>query len=424
VRQGVKALTLFYGPSGSGKTYSAIQFTRGLVGPNGRIAFLDTEAGRGSHYAHLTGYDIMDLAPPFTPARYLEAIEAAEDAGYDALIIDSISHGWEGEGGVLEQAERIELNSGRAGLHCWAKPKAQHKKLINRLLRSRLHLIFCARAREKPKQVKDSRGKTEIVSEGFEPIVEKNFPFEMLLSVGFSDTAPGVPDFALKKKIPGELAGAFPQGSHVGLRAGEFVSTWLDGGAPVDHAFRAAAERGREAARGGKASLTAWWRDLDPSERKALEGMAHSELRSIAMAADDLAELGNGASADAAPSGPRHGPKGDLVRDINDDIEDPEPGETPSQPGEDAGEDSAVQASQADASPEQSPEPASGDASAAQSDDEQPEGAKRFYAATMKEIRAATTLGQRENALKGAKANGYWDMLTDEQRAAINKAGA
>jgi DNA polymerase III delta prime subunit len=309
VRQGVKALTLFYGPSGSGKTYSAIQFTRGLVGPNGRIAFLDTEAGRGSHYAHLTGYDIMDLAPPFTPARYLEAIEAAEDAGYDALIIDSISHGWEGEGGVLEQAERIELNSGRAGLHCWAKPKAQHKKLINRLLRSRLHLIFCARAREKPKQVKDSRGKTEIVSEGFEPIVEKNFPFEMLLSVGFSDTAPGVPDLALKKKIPGELAGAFPQGSTVGLRAGEFVSTWLDGGAPVDHAFRAAAEKGREAARGGKASLTAWWRDLDPSERKALEGMAHSELRSIAMAADDLAELGNGASADAAPSGPRHGPQ-------------------------------------------------------------------------------------------------------------------
>lgn len=113
----------------------------------------------------------------------------------------------------------------------------------------------------------------------------------------------------------------------------------------------------------------------------------------------------------------------DVVRDINEDIEDTDPGETPSQPGEDAGEDSPVQASQADALPEQSPEPASGDASAAQSEPEQDEGAKRFYAATMKEIRAATTAGQREAALKGAKANGYWDLLTDAQRAAINKAG-
>lgn len=112
----------------------------------------------------------------------------------------------------------------------------------------------------------------------------------------------------------------------------------------------------------------------------------------------------------------------DPVRDINDDIEDPEPGDTPSQPVQDAGEGSPSEASQADASPEQSPEPASGDASAAQSDDEQPEGARRFYAATMKEIKSATTLGQRENALKGATANGYWDMLTDEQQAQIKKA--
>lgn len=291
VRQGVKALVLLYGPSGCGKTYSAIQFTRGLVGPEGKVALLDTEAGRGSHYAHLTNYDIMDMAPPFTPARYLEAIEAAEEAGYDALIIDSISHEWEGEGGVLEQAEAIELRTNRSGLHCWAKPKGQHKKLINRLLRSRLHIIFCARAREKPKQVKDARGKTEIVSAGFEPIVEKNFPFEMLVSIGMSDAAPGVPDFDLKKKVPGELRPAFPAGQHIGMKSGELVGEWLNGGAPVDQAFRQAAEAGREAARQGTQSLKAWFADLDASEKKALKPLLDGELKSIAFASDELNAL-------------------------------------------------------------------------------------------------------------------------------------
>lgn len=291
VRQGVKALVLLYGPSGCGKTYSAIQFTRGLVGPEGTIGFLDTEAGRGSHYAHLTGYDIMDMAPPFTPARYLEAIEAAEEAGYDALIIDSISHEWEGEGGVLEQAEGIELRTNRSGLHCWAKPKGQHKKLINRLLRSRLHIVFCARAREKPKQVKDARGKTEIVSAGFEPIVEKNFPFEMLVSIGMSDTAPGVPDFDLKKKIPGELQPAFPAGQHIGMKSGELVREWLDGGAPVDQAFRDVAQAGREIARNGTEALKAWFAGLDASEKKALKPLLDGELKSIAFASDEMHAL-------------------------------------------------------------------------------------------------------------------------------------
>jgi hypothetical protein len=308
VRQGVKALTLFYGPSGSGKTYSALKFTRGLVGSEGRIAFLDTEAGRGSHYAQLTGYDIVDLAPPFTPARYLEVIEAAEEAGYDALIIDSISHEWEGEGGILEQAEAIEQRSGKPGLHCWARPKAQHKKLINRLLRSRLHLVFCARAREKPKEVKDpDTGRKSIASDGFEPIVEKNFPYEMLLAVGFSDTRPGVPDLALKKKVPGELLAAFPEGDHVTERAGCFIAAWLDGAAAVDEAFREVAEGGREAARRGSQALKDWWSALDGSEKRALQTVLDFELKSIAHASDDIARTTQ-EHDEQAPLGPRHGP--------------------------------------------------------------------------------------------------------------------
>lgn len=332
VRQGVKALLCFYGPSGCGKTYSAILAARGLVGSEGKIAFLDTEAGRGSHYAHLTNYDIMDLAPPFTPSRYLEAIEAAEEAGYDALIIDSISHEWEGEGGVLEQAEAVELRTKRSGLHCWAKPKAHHKKLINRLLRSRLHLVFCARAREKPKQVKVN-GKTEIVSEGFEPIVEKNFPFEMLVSVGFSDAAPGVPDFSLKKKVPGELKPAFPDGEQVGVKCGATIAAWLGGGAPVNEAFREAAEAGREVARRGSAALSDWWEALAGSEKRALKNLLDAELKSIARAVDDFNQTAAESFTATDQEAPR-GPKGSALS-VSDDC-DPFPGDAPAPYEDDA----------------------------------------------------------------------------------------
>jgi KaiC/GvpD/RAD55 family RecA-like ATPase len=90
------------GPSGSGKTYSALLIARGLVGPEGRIAVIDTERGSASLYADLTPFDVAELAPPFTPERYVEAIRAAEKAGYDAIVIDSLSHAWAGPGGILD----------------------------------------------------------------------------------------------------------------------------------------------------------------------------------------------------------------------------------------------------------------------------------------------------------------------------------
>lgn len=309
VRQGVKALINLYGPSGCGKTYSAIQLMRGLVGPEGRIAFIDTEAGRGSHYADLTPYDRADLAPPFTPDRYREAIEAAEEAGYDGLIIDSISHEWEGEGGVLEWAESIELRTKKSGLHCWNKPKGAHKKLINRLLRSRLHIIFCARAREKPKTVLDDRGKQQIVSDGFQPIVEKNFPYEMLISVGMSDAAPGVPDLNLQKKIPGELMPAFPAGKHIDIETGQTLAAWLDGAAPVDVELREIEEAGREAARNGTEALRRWWSADARARQKELEGLLNGELKSIAQAADTFNQTVDEAANATAGDGKRPDPR-------------------------------------------------------------------------------------------------------------------
>lgn len=102
LRQQAKLRLALTGPSGSGKTYSALLIAQGLA-PGGRIALLDTERGSGALYAHLTDYDVATFAPPFTPERYVQFVRDAEAAGYDVLIIDSLSHEWAGAGGILDR---------------------------------------------------------------------------------------------------------------------------------------------------------------------------------------------------------------------------------------------------------------------------------------------------------------------------------
>src|SRR5438128_2317445 len=99
------------GPAGSGKTYSALLIASGL---GGRIGMIDTEHGSGDLYADLLpeGYDVLPLTPPFTPARYIEAIHALEQSGVQTIIVDSLSHAWAGEGGSLDRQGKIADKSG------------------------------------------------------------------------------------------------------------------------------------------------------------------------------------------------------------------------------------------------------------------------------------------------------------------------
>jgi DNA replication protein DnaC len=92
-RKQAKLRLALCGPSGSGKTYSALLIAQGIA-PNGKVALIDTERGSGELYADLAAYDVAPLAPPFTPARYIELIKEAGKAGCDVLIIDSLSHAY------------------------------------------------------------------------------------------------------------------------------------------------------------------------------------------------------------------------------------------------------------------------------------------------------------------------------------------
>src|SRR5665811_318110 len=102
-KQRVKARFAIDGPSGSGKTFTALVAATALA-ENGKIAVIDTEHGSASLYSDAFSFDVLEL-DNYHPNNYIKAIEMAEKQGYDVIVIDSLSHAWEGEGGALDLAD-------------------------------------------------------------------------------------------------------------------------------------------------------------------------------------------------------------------------------------------------------------------------------------------------------------------------------
>ena len=170
------------GPTGSGKTYSALQIARGVVGPKGRIAVIDTENYSASLYADAADFDVLNLTN-FGPADYVDAIEQAEKAGYDAVVIDSLSHAWIGIGGALDQVDKAQAKSEAAGrtansFTAWRNITPQHNKMVDKLVRANLHIIVTMRVKMEFVQEKDERGKTIVRKVGLQPVQRDGLEYE------------------------------------------------------------------------------------------------------------------------------------------------------------------------------------------------------------------------------------------------------
>jgi hypothetical protein len=231
------------GGTGSGKTRSALRLATGMAGGK-RFAVIDTEAGRAKHYANDFAFDHGELKPPFRPQAYAEAIHAADAAGYPVIVVDSMSHEWAGEGGILDwQEAELERMSGddwkkreACKMAAWIKPKMDHKKMVQRLLQVRAHLILCFRAEEKVEMVRGDDGKMKIMPkktltglDGWVPICEKSFPFELTASFLLTAARPGIP---LPIKLYEQHRALFPLEQQIDERAGAKLAEWAAGGAP------------------------------------------------------------------------------------------------------------------------------------------------------------------------------------------------
>ena len=240
VREAVGLLIGLAGGTGSGKTLSGLYLAKGLAG-NQRFAIIDTEAGRALHYADQFQFDHGDLKPPFTPDRYVEAIQAADKAGYPVILVDSMSHEYAGEGGLLDwheaELQRMAGDDWKRRESCtmaaWVKPKMSHKAFVSKLLQLRAHLILCFRAEPKVEMVKKD-GKMVIVPkqsltglDGWLPITEKNFPYELTASFLLTADAPGIPK---PIKLQNQHRPFFPIDKTISEEAGAALAAWARGG--------------------------------------------------------------------------------------------------------------------------------------------------------------------------------------------------
>ena len=161
------------GASGSGKTFTALSIAENL---GSKILFVDTEHGSASKYADIFSFDVVELSD-FAPENFIQAIKLGEANGYDVVIIDSLSHEWNGKGGILElhsAEEKITRNKFTA----WAKITPRHNALIETIVQSKTNVITTMRAKTDYSMNKDERGKTTVENVGLAPIQREGMEYE------------------------------------------------------------------------------------------------------------------------------------------------------------------------------------------------------------------------------------------------------
>lgn len=240
VREGVSLIVSIAGASGSGKTRSALRLARGIVGGDmSKVFVIDTEARRALHHADvfIPRFRHLDLQPPFRPERFQEAIQAAIEAGAGAVVTDSFSDEYEGEGGIVEWAETSET----PGAAAWKEPKRAHKHFLNYVRQVRVPLIFCLRAEERVRiePDPDKPRKTRVVPLGWMPVCEKRWMYDMTLSLTLAPDTKGCPRSDLPHKLPDFATAWFRDGQMIDEAAGAALADWARGEDP-EAATRAA----------------------------------------------------------------------------------------------------------------------------------------------------------------------------------------
>lgn len=293
-RAGARLVIGIAGVSGGGKTYTALQLAWGLAnGDASKVGLLDTENRRGSLYADiLKGRDgsvhqflIGNMDAPFSPQRYIDAILEFQAAGVEVLVIDSVSHEWNGLGGVLSMVSKYEKS-----ITAWKNVKPEHQRFMNTMLQSDMHIIVCIRATNKV-DWKDPKNPKSL---GIMPVQQEEFMFEMTASLMMWDGGKSRDVM----KCPADLAPIFGEagGIHEGYltaKNGLELRHWVDGGVSLDPKLENARNTLRTVAEQGEAALKEAWATLPAGVRKQLGGTIPAEIIAAAQAFDNQRSLGS-----------------------------------------------------------------------------------------------------------------------------------
>ncbi|MBQ9433857.1 MAG: AAA family ATPase [Synergistaceae bacterium] len=220
-RRKAKLRLALTGPAGSGKTFGALILAQGL---GGRIAMIDTENGSGDLYANMCDYDVETLAAPYTVQKYLSAIYEAEKAGYDVLIIDSLSHAWSGEGGILDAHNQLTEKSKSGNSYAaWGKIMPMHTRLLEAITASKCHVVATMRSKTDYAQLQNERGRTEIRKVGLAPVQRDgvDYEFTVVFDLGMDHTV----------TVSKDRTGLFDsQTFTITQETGKILNNWLNSG--------------------------------------------------------------------------------------------------------------------------------------------------------------------------------------------------
>ena len=216
------------GTAGSGKTYGALLVAKGL---GGRTVLIDTENGSGDLYASQFDYDVGSILAPYEIKKYLQAIYDAENAGYDTIIIDSLSHAWAGTGGLLDlQGQITDASYSKNSYAAWRKVTPWHNKLIEMMLNSPCHIIATMRSKTEYIQTENEKGKKEIVKVGLAPVQREGMDYEFTTVFDLSQNHTVTVSKDRTSLFDGQVF-------KLSEETGEILKTWLDSG--VDAKFTA-----------------------------------------------------------------------------------------------------------------------------------------------------------------------------------------
>lgn len=232
VRKRAKLRLGIAAPSGAGKTYSALLLAFGL---GGKVGLIDTEHGSGSLYSHLGDYDVIEVSAPYTIDKYIDAIRSFEAEGYTTIIVDSLSHAWAGDGGLLDKQGKI-ADRGVNSFAAWRTITPEHNSLVDAMLASRCHIIATMRAKQEYVLEVNDKGKQTPKKVGLAPVQREGMEYEftVMLDIDTNHIANA------SKDRTSTLDGRFFK---IDRDTGKNLLNWLDGGVVEAEAERITAQQ-------------------------------------------------------------------------------------------------------------------------------------------------------------------------------------
>jgi hypothetical protein len=243
-REAAPLLIGLTGPSGSGKTFSALRLAAGMTRvAEGPVVVIDTENRRARHYADQFSFHHIDFAPPFGSLDYLDALRAAKAASPSVIVVDSMSHEHDGEGGMLDavtaELDRIAgsdpVQQQKLAAAAWRRPKTHRRALLSGLLRLKTHVILCMRASERTRLPREAQA-AEPIDMGFMPVAGPEFLFELTCCALLRPGAQGRPSWTSQLpgehaaiKLPRQFEPVFASDEPLSEQHGEVLARWASG---------------------------------------------------------------------------------------------------------------------------------------------------------------------------------------------------